>query len=114
MRPIEALVETAIYADDLDLAAGFYREVLGLDLTAREAGRHVFFRVGDRSMLLIFRQNRRSREITCRRTAAGVPGMWHSGYRPRIFIRGGRILRVTGSRSSTRSHAQGPTFALFP
>ena len=55
MRPIEALVETAIYADDLELAERFYRDVLGLDLTAREEGRHVFFRVGDRSMLLIFR-----------------------------------------------------------
>ena len=55
MRPIEALVETAIYADDLELAERFYRDVLGLDLTAREEGRHVFFRVGDRSMLLVFR-----------------------------------------------------------
>jgi len=55
MRPIEALVETAIYADDLELAEQFYRDVLGLELTAREEGRHLFFRVGDRSMLLIFR-----------------------------------------------------------
>ena len=39
MRPIEALVETAIYADDLELAERFYRDVLGLDLTAREEGR---------------------------------------------------------------------------
>jgi catechol 2,3-dioxygenase-like lactoylglutathione lyase family enzyme len=55
MRPIEALVETAVYADDLEQAERFYRDVLGLDLAAREAGRHVFFRVGDRSRLLIFR-----------------------------------------------------------
>ncbi len=55
MDPIQALVETSIYADDLELAEQFYGEVLGLSVTAREAGRHVFFRVGDRSMLLIFR-----------------------------------------------------------
>ena len=55
MRPIEYLVETGIYADDLDQAEQFYRDVLGLMLLGKEAGRHVFFQVGDRSMLLVFR-----------------------------------------------------------
>jgi catechol 2,3-dioxygenase-like lactoylglutathione lyase family enzyme len=55
MRPIQTLVETAIYGDDLEQAEQFYRDVLGLVPVTREAGRHVFFRVGDRSMLLIFR-----------------------------------------------------------
>jgi catechol 2,3-dioxygenase-like lactoylglutathione lyase family enzyme len=54
MPPIEHLVETGIYADDLERAEAFYQEVLGLELLAREPGRHVFFRVGD-SVLLIFR-----------------------------------------------------------
>ena len=75
MRPIEALVETAIYADDLELAERFYRDVLGLDLTAREEGRHVFFRVGDRSMLLIFRAESTLKEIAYQRTVAGAPGI---------------------------------------
>ena len=55
MRPIECVVETGIYADDLDRAERFYRDVLGLTLLGKEAGRHVFFQVGDRSMLLVFR-----------------------------------------------------------
>ncbi len=55
MKPIEAIVETSLYADDLGLAELFYRDVLGLQVMGREEGRHVFFRVGDRSMLLIFR-----------------------------------------------------------
>jgi catechol 2,3-dioxygenase-like lactoylglutathione lyase family enzyme len=55
MRPIEDLVETGIYADDLAAAERFYSDMLGLTLIAKEAGRHVFFRVGDRSMLLVFR-----------------------------------------------------------
>jgi catechol 2,3-dioxygenase-like lactoylglutathione lyase family enzyme len=55
MRPIEHLVETGIYADDLAAAERFYADVLGLTLHGKEAGRHVFFRVGDRSMLLVFR-----------------------------------------------------------
>jgi catechol 2,3-dioxygenase-like lactoylglutathione lyase family enzyme len=55
MRPIECVVETGIYADDLDQAEQFYRDVLGLTLRGKEDGRHVFFQVGDRSMLLVFR-----------------------------------------------------------
>ncbi len=55
MKPIQAVVESCLYADDLEQAERFYRDILGLDLAGREAGRHVFFRVGDHSMLLIFR-----------------------------------------------------------
>jgi catechol 2,3-dioxygenase-like lactoylglutathione lyase family enzyme len=55
MKPIETLVETGIYADDLDEAERFYRDVLGLAVRGKEAGRHVFFQVGERDMLLIFR-----------------------------------------------------------
>ncbi len=54
MPPIERLVETGIYADDLDKAERFYREALGLEMLTKEPGRHVFFRVGE-SVLLIFR-----------------------------------------------------------
>jgi catechol 2,3-dioxygenase-like lactoylglutathione lyase family enzyme len=54
MGPIEAIVETALYADDLDRAEAFYRDALGLEVIGREAGRHVFFRVGG-SVLLVFR-----------------------------------------------------------
>jgi catechol 2,3-dioxygenase-like lactoylglutathione lyase family enzyme len=51
---IVTVVETAIYADDLDRAEVFYRDVLGLEVIGKEAGRHVFFRAGDR-VLLVFR-----------------------------------------------------------
>jgi catechol 2,3-dioxygenase-like lactoylglutathione lyase family enzyme len=55
MPAIRDLVETGVYADDLDAAERFYAGVLGLSVLAKEQGRHVFFRVGDRSMLLVFR-----------------------------------------------------------
>ncbi len=55
MNPIEVLVETGIYADDLEEAEEFYGGILGLLLVAKESGRHVFFRVGEASMLLVFR-----------------------------------------------------------
>jgi catechol 2,3-dioxygenase-like lactoylglutathione lyase family enzyme len=55
MRPIQCLVETGIYAEDLDEAERFYRDVLGLTVWGKEEGRHVFFQVGDSDMLLVFR-----------------------------------------------------------
>jgi catechol 2,3-dioxygenase-like lactoylglutathione lyase family enzyme len=55
MPAIECLVEIGVYADDLDAAEPFYRDVLGLVQCGKEAGRHVFFQVGDRGILLIFR-----------------------------------------------------------
>lgn len=54
MNEIEGIIETAAYVDDLDRAAEFYGGVLGLPQIAREDGRHVFFRVGDRCVLLLF------------------------------------------------------------
>jgi catechol 2,3-dioxygenase-like lactoylglutathione lyase family enzyme len=50
---IQHLVEAGIYVDDLERAEAFYSDVLGLDIVAKEAGRHVFFRVAN-SVLLIF------------------------------------------------------------
>jgi catechol 2,3-dioxygenase-like lactoylglutathione lyase family enzyme len=54
MTPFETIVETGVYADDLAAAEAFYRDVLGLELIGREPGRHVFFRVGASSVLLVF------------------------------------------------------------
>lgn len=47
------LLETALYADDLDAAEAFYGGVLGLERVARAGDRHVFFRCGA-GMLLVF------------------------------------------------------------
>jgi catechol 2,3-dioxygenase-like lactoylglutathione lyase family enzyme len=54
MDEFEGIVETAIYVDDLSRAETFYRDVLGLEPIGHEAGRHLFFRVGARQVLLIF------------------------------------------------------------
>lgn len=48
-----SILETAVYARDLDAAERFYRDVLGLSLDSKSVGRHVFFRCGD-AMLLVF------------------------------------------------------------
>jgi catechol 2,3-dioxygenase-like lactoylglutathione lyase family enzyme len=51
---IQAVIETAIYVDDLEATQEFYTTVLGLPVIRREPGRHVFFRAGDASVLLAF------------------------------------------------------------
>ncbi|MGK9054683.1 VOC family protein [Neorhizobium sp. CSC1952] len=50
---IEGILETALYADDLDAAEAFYGGVLGLEKVLRAGNRHVFFRSGP-GILLIF------------------------------------------------------------
>src|SRR5262245_5841127 len=51
---IQAIIETAIYVDDLDAAEDFYGRILGLRVIGKEAGRHVFFQAGEVSVLLAF------------------------------------------------------------
>jgi len=50
---IEGVLETCLYARDLDAAERFYAGTLGLEVFAREPERHVFFRCGA-GMLLVF------------------------------------------------------------
>jgi catechol 2,3-dioxygenase-like lactoylglutathione lyase family enzyme len=47
------VLETALYAADLDAAEAFYGGLLGLETVTRAGTRHVFFRL-DRAMLLVF------------------------------------------------------------
>ncbi|MCM2291584.1 VOC family protein [Allorhizobium sp. BGMRC 0089] len=51
--PVETVLETALYAADLDAAEGFYGGVIGLTKVRREDHRHVFYRCGE-GMVLIF------------------------------------------------------------
>ena len=51
MRP-SAVLESALYVTDLDAAAQFYAEVLGMEKILAEPGRHVFFRCGPGVVLL--------------------------------------------------------------
>ncbi len=53
MQPPRGIMETVIYADDLDAAERFYREVFGLEVVRKLAGQFVFFRCGQQ-MLLVF------------------------------------------------------------
>lgn len=48
-----AILETALYVDDLVKAEAFYRDVIGLPFISRVEGRHAFLRCGQ-SVLLLF------------------------------------------------------------
>lgn len=50
---LSGILEAAVYVDDLDGAAQFYGEVVGLEEITRVEGRHIFFRCGA-SVVLCF------------------------------------------------------------
>lgn len=49
---VREILETSVYADDLDAAERFYGGVLGMEVITRVPGRHVFFRCGARVFLV--------------------------------------------------------------
>jgi catechol 2,3-dioxygenase-like lactoylglutathione lyase family enzyme len=54
--PIQGIVETILYVDDLARAVAFYREVLGLEPMTGDPGRFQAFAVGGRQVLLLFKR----------------------------------------------------------
>ncbi len=52
-NPPAEILETVIYAEDLDAIEAFYTRVLGLSVYAKAPGRQVFFKLGQQ-MLLVF------------------------------------------------------------
>lgn len=54
MPVFRGVLETVLYVGDIDRAEQFYAKLLGLRQVGKEAGRHVFFRVGA-GVLLLFR-----------------------------------------------------------
>ena len=69
MRP-SAILESAVYARDLEAAEAFYAGLLRLPVIAKVSGRHVFFRVGA-GVLLVF--NPDATEVPSANPALPVP-----------------------------------------
>jgi catechol 2,3-dioxygenase-like lactoylglutathione lyase family enzyme len=68
--PPQAILESALYVDDLDVAQAFYQDVLGLEIITRIANRHVFFRMQG-TVLLLF--NPDETEVETTNTTMPVP-----------------------------------------
>ncbi|MCX8995755.1 VOC family protein [Rhizobiaceae bacterium BDR2-2] len=82
---IEGILETALYADDLDAAEAFYGTLLGLEKILRDGNRHVFFRCGP-GVLLIFNAAETARPDPASRfpvPAHGAHGPGHACFRVR-------------------------------
>ena len=56
------ILETVLYAKDLERTQRFYHEVLGLAPFAKAEGRHLFYRCGDQ-VLLIFNPEATRQEV---------------------------------------------------
>ena len=50
---IAGVLETCLYASDLEAAKRFYQGLLGMDLFAEQPGRHLFFQTGS-GVFLVF------------------------------------------------------------
>lgn len=70
---LEQVLETCLYAEDLVQAESFYKTILGLELFAKEAGRHLFFKCG-RQMFLIFNPAKTAEESDAAPHGAHGPG----------------------------------------
>lgn len=81
----ECVVEAALYADDLNQAEAFYTRVLNLPVIARDPDRHVFFRAGSGTVLLVFRADSTLKGEQF--PAHGAPGPGHValGIRPELL-----------------------------
>ena len=58
--PLEGILETAIYVDDVDRAVGFYRDVLGLAIV-EVSERLTALAAGPRHLLLVFKRGASAR-----------------------------------------------------
>jgi catechol 2,3-dioxygenase-like lactoylglutathione lyase family enzyme len=73
MHAIQQVLETALYADDLDRAEAFYRDCLGFEVIGKDHSRHVFFAVAN-SVLLVFNADETSKGHTLPAHGARGPG----------------------------------------
>ena len=73
MMKISGVLETCLCAADLDAAEVFYREIMGLEMFAKQPGRHVFFHCGN-AVFLIFNPEITASEVT---TTNGSPVPLH-------------------------------------
>jgi catechol 2,3-dioxygenase-like lactoylglutathione lyase family enzyme len=91
---LEGMLETALYADDLDKAEAFYEGILGLDKISRVANRHVFYRCGP-GVLLIFNP-----EETIEPPAA----TWRKRSRPCMLPSISEQLRFSEAKTAASRH----------
>lgn len=102
-----SVLETCLYAADLDAAADFYERVLGLESMSREAGRHVFFRCGAGVFLLF--DPARTREAAGGVPAHGATGAGHVAFAVRAGGMDAWRERLRGAGVAIEKEVEWPT-----
>ena len=93
---IKAVVETAIYVDDLGAAEDFYYRILGLRVMGKEPGHHVFFQVGEASVLLAFLAEATLKGDQLPPHGARGPGHFALGIDPEAYDAWRQVLQDQG------------------
>ncbi|MBZ9789858.1 VOC family protein [Rhizobium sp. 3T7] len=99
---LEGMLETALYADDLDEVEAFYEGILGLSKISRGGNRHVFFRCGT-GVLLIFNAKETIKPPSP--TALQVPPHGTSGAGHACFRVSGENLDAIAARLKSKGVA---------
>jgi len=73
MKPIDRVLETILYVDDLEAARAFYQVVMRFELYSQKHGVFVFFRCGN-GMLLLFNPDAASENVSIPAHGAKGPG----------------------------------------
>ena len=81
---VRGVIETTMCCRDLGAAEAFYTEILGLEVFAKDEGRHLFFRCGN-GMLLLFNPDDTTDRVTmvggARMPLHGTTGAGHIAFR---------------------------------
>ena len=93
---IKAVIETAIYVDDLQATETFYQTILGLRVIGKEPGHHVFFQVGEASVLLAFRAETTLKGELLPAHGASGPGHFALGIEAEAFDDWRKLLQGHG------------------
>ena len=95
--PVNRVIETAIYCNDLDAAENFYSGILGLKKFWRGDDRDLFFAVGD-TVLLIFNAKETAKRGTLPPHGATGPGHFALQIDPGQFDSWRAHLQLSGVR----------------
>src|SRR5215472_13568250 len=109
---IQAIIETAIYVDDLQAAETFYGTLLGLRVMGKEPGRHVFFQVGEGSVLLAFLAEATLKGDQLPQHGASGPGHFALGIEAEAFDAWRKLLQSHGV--SIEKVVERPQVPLLP
>ncbi len=104
-QPLDGILETAIYAADLDAAEAFYGGVLGLEKVTRQANRHLFYRCGP-GILLIFNPAETAKPVPAGALPVpshGASGPGHVCFRVRGEQMDGIVERLQAANVSVES-----------